>query len=39
MDEAEIERQLICDTDSDCGTESESGEEAWSSQSEVYEDS
>jgi hypothetical protein len=39
MDEAEIERQLICDTDYDCGTESMSGEEAWSSESEVDEDS
>jgi hypothetical protein len=39
MDEREIERQLIVDTDSDCGTESESGEDASTLESEVEESS
>ncbi|PNF35735.1 hypothetical protein B7P43_G16134 [Cryptotermes secundus] len=39
LEEAEIEKQLINDTDSDCGTDdSESGEEAAGSETEVDED-
>jgi hypothetical protein len=39
MEEAEIERQLINDTDSDCGTDdSVTGEEARGSETEVNED-
>jgi hypothetical protein len=40
MEEPEIERQLINETHSDCGTgDSVTGEEAWGSETEVDEDS
>jgi hypothetical protein len=39
MEEAKIERQLLIDTDSDCGTgDSESGEEGRGSETEVDEE-